>query len=122
MTNKVFLDDNFESYAKENGLGIFFKDTKRYSSDRGYFKDNKGFLNIRADKDEERAYYSDEITEETLRVTVLQPSLTIDRVLDLADKLRINDFYNKINTFGEYWKDSTVTFKTGKGFRLIDFN
>jgi len=126
MTNKVFLDDNFESYAKENGLGIFFKDdiNKGYSSE-GYFKDNKGFLNIRTNK-EETAYYSDEITAETLMVKVYeQPwssSTNETEVLDISDKLDISDFYNKIITFGEYWEDSTATFKASKGFRPIEFN
>ena len=93
MTNKVFLDDNFESYAKENGLGIFFKDdiNKGYSSE-GYFKDNKGFLNIRTNK-EETAYYSDEITAETLMVKVYeQPwssSTNETEVLDISDKLEL---------------------------------
>lgn len=126
MTNKVFLDDNFESYAKENGLGIFFKDdiNKGYSSE-GYFKDNKGFLNIRTNK-EETAYYSDEITAETLMVKVYEKpwssSTNETEVLDISDKLDISDFYNKIITFGEYWEDSTATFKAGKGFRPIEFN
>ena len=121
--NKNILDKDLERYAKQNGLKVFVQDDKNDSfSIEGYFKDNKGFLNIRSNNTN-TPYYSKDITMETLMLIAYTSDVKQTRRIGIDEKLDIIDFYNNVNKTKENWvEDTPVRFKIDKGLQDIGFD
>jgi len=96
--DKVYLDKDLEYFVSSNGLKVLIKDDCADSLTReGYFRDSKGFLNVH---DSDTCYYSDDITDETIMVTIfgtLAHGFEKRQLLDVMLKLDIINFYSNVN-------------------------
>ena len=122
--DKVFLDKDLEYLVSSNGLKVFIKDDYADPLTReGYFRDSKGFLNVH---DSDTRYYSDDITDETIMVTIfgaLTHGFEKRQSLDVMEKLDIINFYRNVNKHvSENWvENKDVSFKVEKGSQSINF-